>query len=300
MNLVLADEDQVDRFDQLALERAVRSLCKAGIRRAPLTIERVKAWVNQFETETEKSLAWLILRHLVYRTGPQLESSLRQALKEAATYFIRSSAVGHEADWKEALAGKVDGLKFYCGPPTVSEFTPPGKSGEVMTRAVNRAYRIDKWYPRDARRLSEDEYYLVVDDGAYTGDQLITFLDNWRDDYADGKVAVVVGLAHQTAVNALRDRYPSVPLFFGELLTEKNSLQCLSDRWVTDGHWSNSERAPRDVYLDVYNRKGPFSRNGPEGFGSLGLMVAFEHGIPDDSLQLLWDKSANWTPLIER
>lgn len=297
MNAVLAGEGQ-GTFDQLALERAVRLLCRTGIRRAPLSLERIKAWIKQFDSDREKSLAWLMLRHLVYRTGPQLESSLRQALKEAAIHFLRKSAAGHDADWKTALAGKMQGLYFYCGPPTVDGISRPGKSGEMVTRIVNRNYGIEKYYPHDVTVLDADDRYLVVDDGTYTGEQLISFLEGWRNDYSDGKVAIVVALAHLQAVKMLSQRFPSVPLFYGELLTEKNGLQWLSDRWVADGQWSYQESTPRETYLDICKRKGPFMA--AEGFGSLGLLVGFEHGIPDDSLQLLWDKSADWIPLIER
>ncbi|MFN4329298.1 MAG: hypothetical protein ACK4FF_10515 [Limnobacter sp.] len=296
MSFELPNDSQ---FDQLALEKAVRSLNKTGVRRSPLTLERVRAWVNQFELEEEKSLAWLILRHLVYRTGPQLESSLRQALKNAATHFLMTSPNFSEANWKDLLAGKISALKVFCGPP-VGEYTPPGKSGEVITRAVNRAYGVNKWYPQDARTLQDDERYLIVDDGAYTGEQLIRFLEGWRDSYLDGKVAIVVGLAHQKAVEALKHRYPEVPLFAGEILTEKNGLSHISDRWIQDKQWPYSESTPLSVYHSIYSRKGAFTTYAPDGFGSLGLMVAFEHGIPDDSLQLLWDKSASWTPLLER
>ncbi|CAG9193532.1 MULTISPECIES: hypothetical protein [Paraburkholderia] len=296
---VLPGEGNPEGFDQLALERAVRSLCKVGIRRAPLSLERVKSWMNQFEGPSEKSLAWLILRHLVYRTGEQLESSLRQALKDAATHFLRSAEVAEGAHWRDALAGRIKGLSFYCGPPDVNGMTKPGKSGEVVTRIVNRNYAIDKYYPHDVSQFEADERYLVVDDGAYTGIQLVSFLEGWRNDYSDGKVAIVVGLAHTRAIATLHQRFPSVPLFYGELMTERNSLQSLSEQWIADGQWTHPGVTPREVYADICRRRGPFG-SATEGFGSLGLMVAFEHGVPDDSLHLLWNKSANWTPLIER
>lgn len=300
MSATIASTDQSEGFDQLALEKAVRALCRVEIRRTPLSLERTKAWVNQFVGDREKCLAWLILRHLVYRTGAQLESSLRQAIKEAATHFLRLSLDSRDGDWRQALAGKLPGLKFYCGPPTLNSITLPGKSGELMTRVVNRNYGVEKYYPHDITTLQPEERYLVVDDGAYTGQQLIEFLQNWRDDYSNGNVAIVVGLAHQQAVSSLQQQFPSVPLFFGELLTERNSLKRLSDQWVADGQWLFSEDTPHDTYMDICRQKGPFEKPVPEGFGSLGLMVAFEHGIPDDSLQLLWSKSTNWIPLIEK
>lgn len=38
----------------------------------------------------------------------------------------------------------------------------------------------------------------------------------------------------------------------------------------------------------------------PLGYGNLGCLIAYDHGIPDDSLQLLWDKSESWNPLVAR
>ena len=299
MSPEVSSGDVALEFDQLALERAVRALCKVGVRSSPLSLERVKAWVNQFDSEAERTLAWLILRHLVYRTAHQLGSSMRQALKQAALHFLDSAGLMQDQIWHDALAGKVAGLSFYCGPPTGAWFTKPGKSGEVVTRWVNRNYQVEKFYPNDITQLSPNERYLVVDDGAYTGQQLIEFLENWRDDYSDGRVSIVVGLAHERAIESVQGRFPHVRVFCGEMLTEKNSLRWLSSRWIADGQWPYPG-TPIDTYLDLCQRRGPFERGAPEGFGSLGLMVAFEHGIPDDSLQLLWDHSGQWSPLMER
>ena len=55
---------QFDGFDQLAVERAVHLLSRTGVR-APLNIERIKRWVKQFQSQAEKTLAWLILRNLI-------------------------------------------------------------------------------------------------------------------------------------------------------------------------------------------------------------------------------------------
>ncbi|WP_423200689.1 hypothetical protein DFLDMN_006344 (plasmid) [Cupriavidus sp. H19C3] len=292
------DHERAVTFDQLALEKSVRLLCKTDVRRAPLTLERVKTWIHQFEGDRERTLAWLILRHLIYRTSPQLESSLRQGLKEAVIYYLRRAGLAGEVDWKAALAGQTPTLSFSCGPPSANSMTSPGKSGEIVTRMVHRGYGLNKWYPHGISKLEANERYLVVDDGTYTAEQLIAFLEGWTLNYADGNVAIVVGLAHQRAVDAIAKRFPTVQLFAGELLTEKNSLRWLSQRWMADDQWPYREETPHETYLHACRRVG-LSDNA-EGFGSLGLMVAFEHGIPDDSLRLLWDKSRTWTPLIER
>jgi hypothetical protein len=284
-------------FDQLALERSVLALCKVHFRTAPLTLERVKAWVRQFESAPEKTLAWLVLRQLVYRTNQQLESCLRQALKAATIHFTQPELHGQ---WQDVLSGRVGDTRFYCGPPALDAFTRPGKSGDVVTRLVGQRYQVDKYYPHSITSFSEDERYLVVDDGSYTGQQLQDFLREWRNnDYSDGRVAVVVGLAHKRAIKSINEQFPNVPVFFGELLTEQNSLSWHSSEWVTEGKWLHPKSAI-ETYLDLYQRVGPFQEPMEQGYGSLGLMLAFEHGIPDDSLQLLWDRSAKWIPLIDR
>jgi hypothetical protein len=295
----LLQDGQDASFDPLALERTVRLLSKTGIRRAPLSLERVKIWVNQFQGHAEKTLAWLILRHLIYRTDEQLESSLRQALKEATLYFMRSTGVEAHHSWREVLAGSLKTLSFNCGPPVVDGIVSPGKSGEVVTRTINRAYGVQKYYPHDLNELQPDDRYLILDDGAYTGVQLISFLQGWyRAGFGD-KVAIVVGLAHQQAITAIRGRFPQVPLFCGELITEKHCLAALSETWVRNGHWPYSGTTPRETYASVCARAHPLDA-AAEGFGSLGLMLAFGHGIPDDSLPLLWKRSPTWTPLIDR
>ncbi len=292
-------DDQIE-FDQLAIERAVRSLSRQKIRRSPLSLDRVKSWVKQFATNEEKALAWLILRNLVYRTNEQLESSLRQALKAAAQHFIAGTNLPADAGWREVLKGDYPALAFYCGPPSLDGPMLPGKSGELIARLVGRIFNVQKYYPRDVVTFKPEERYLVVDDGSYSGEQLTEFLVNWRDNYADN-VAVVVAVAHEDAVARLRERFPSVPLFYGELLTQANSLASLSAEWVANGQWQYDNVSPRLLYKEICGRKGPFEGGtASEGFGSLGLSVAYEHGVPDDSLQLLWDRSATWTPLIER
>lgn len=287
------------KFDLVELKRSVSMLSHVGIRHDPITPESVKAWVNQFEGEQEIRLAWLLLRNLIFRTNPQLESSLRQALKSAVTHFLDVENIKN-VSWRDALKKDYKDLDFYCGPPVVNSFTPPGKSGELITRMINRHYDIDKWYPKDITIFENKDRYLIVDDGTYTGEQLTGFLQSWGVDYSSGKVAIVVGLAHTVALEELRKLFPRVRIFYGELLTENNSLDFLSKKWMEDGLWFNDHKSPRDVYMDIYNRVGPFTKSGPEGFGSLGLLVAYEHGIPDDSVQLLWDRSEKWKPLIVR
>jgi hypothetical protein len=136
---MMSQNPQIGGFDQLAVERAVHWLSRTGVR-APLTIERIKRWVKQFQSPAEKTLAWLILRNLIFRTNEQFMSSMRQALKQATIFFVEQQGSQGAVAWRDALMGST-GLSISCGPPSLATlgFASPGKSGEVV---------VDQRHPR--------------------------------------------------------------------------------------------------------------------------------------------------------
>lgn len=287
-------------FDQLAVKRAVQYLSRTGVR-SPLTVERIKPWIKQFHSVEEKTLAWLILRNLIFRTNNQFLSSMRQALKHATNHFIAQLGTYGSITWNEALNGNA-GLSFSCGPPSLATRGPatPGRSGELVARLINQQYCIAKHFPSDISVLEENERFIIVDDGTYTGTQLTTFLRSWDINFSTGRTAIAVAIAHEDARNNLRRDFPNVPLFYGELLTADMCFQSLSQKWIDSKQWSYS-KTPLEVYREVHERNKPFSQgNGADGYGDIGALVAFEHGIPDDSIQLLWDTSSSWKPLVGR
>jgi hypothetical protein len=291
---------QIGSFDQLSVERAVHWLSRTGVR-SPLTVERIKQWVKQFQNSEEKTLAWLILRNLIFRTNEQLLSSMRQAMKQATIHFVDQLELQEKVAWNDALKGHA-GLTFYCGPPSLPTFgyTLPGKSGELIARLMNQRYGIRKQYPSDISSLSLDERFIVVDDGTFTGVQLASFLRGWEIDLSQERVVIAVAMAHQTACEHLKQEFPNVPLFHGELLTAEMCFEALSQKWIETGQWSY-QKSPLEVYDEVHKRNQPFEKgNGGNGYGNIGALVAFEHGVPDDSIQLLWDVSPTWKPLVDR
>jgi predicted phosphoribosyltransferase len=176
----------------------------------------------------------------------------------------------------------------------------PGKSGELIARHVNQRYRIAKHFPSEIKVLQPDERFIVVDDGTYTGAQLCNFLKDWEIDLSHGRVAIAVAIAHETAYKALSDQFPSVPLFYGELLTREMCFEALCLKWVEAEQWQY-DKLPLEVYVEIHRRHQSFEKgNGANGYGDIGALVAFEHGVPDDSIQLLWDTSPTWQPLVDR
>ena len=287
--------------DELHLLRVIKSLSVTKIR-APMTFEQTKVWLNQFEKGPERILALLILRFLIYRTSDQLKSSLKQAFKDAAINFIPHD-YGASVDWRTVLEGKVANIAFSYG-PVKQDDTRPGKSGEVISRLLQHCIPLDAsqlTYPNASTVLGEKQRYLLVDDGIFTGSQISTFLqEEGSFMVGNGRAAIVVGFAHENAIKNLGERFPSVPIFYGEKITSKECFKEISADWVTNGLWPFQEISPLEQYNLIAERnfKSPF--DSPLGFGDLGCLIAYEHGIPDNSLKLLWDRSETWNPLIER
>ncbi|WP_273822734.1 phosphoribosyltransferase-like protein [Pseudomonas asplenii] len=289
-------------FDQLSIERTVKGLSNLGIRQSPLTWEKAKRWTRQFDNGPEKALSWLILRHLVFRTTDQLESSIRQALKEAAQHFGVLAELPEETNWKTILNGSTGDLSFYCTPPSLDTYSVPGKSGELIARLINRAFGISKSYAYDFTVFKPNERLLIVDDGSFTGEQLSGFLGNYlHAQTSPEKIGIVLAIAHESALEHLTKNHPKIKVFRGETLSKSHCFESLAKSWEVKGLWPYPDCSVLETYDAICKKHNLIERGGTSlGFGSLGVMVGYEHGIPDDSLNILWTKSDTWVPLIER
>ncbi len=287
--------------DEISLLKIIRQLCIKKIRQ-PMTMEQVKSWLNQFADGPERILGLLILRHLIFRTLSQLDSSFKQALKCAATHFMPENCPKESTDWRDVLNGRVAGLDFSYGPPTQGK-SRPGKSGEIISRQLKFCDPLNKFklsYPDKSCELKQHQRYLLIDDATFTGNQLSEFLLSDGQFLTKGsQCGIVVGLAHEEGIKYLSDNHSNIPVFYGEKITTHECFGEMCKNWIDDGVWSEKHIDPFNLYLEV-TKKANFADNLPLGYGNLGCMIAYEHGIPDNSLQLLWDKSKKWNPLVPR
>nr|WP_157903130.1 hypothetical protein [Cupriavidus malaysiensis] len=235
---------------------------------------------------------------MLYRTNLQLASAFRQALKGAVEHFTSEMFGPNAPNWQQAIANNVPGVYFYGGP---MEASLPGKSGDLIVRYAAQTYGFRRQHPGQLAKLTSDERFFLVDDGLYTGDQLVNYIDRYAPFMKEGgQSAVVVAIAHEQGIAKFTARFPNIPVFAGEILKSEHGFVETALRWKSDGLWPHQDCEPLEVYLDVHKRLAKFDDDYSLGFGSLGLTVVYDHGVPDNSLQLFWDESATWTPLRER
>lgn len=285
-------------FDEMQILRTVKYLSQVNIRGPSLSAEQVSRWLAQFRKGPERTLALLVLRELVYRSGIQLESSFRQALKTCALKLMADAGFVNDVHWLEVIANRAGNLHLYGGPMDASV---PGKSGDLIVRSAAQKYGLSRCHPRDITNLERDDRFLLVDDALLTGDQIISYISQHAPFMLKGQCAIVVALAHESGLNTVRATFPDIQVFAGEVLSAGHGLVEAAQRWVDTGLWPYNDCTPLETYLETHARSGPFApAQAPLGFGSLGLMLAYEHGAPDNALQLIWGRSDTWAPLRER
>jgi len=294
-------DDQMLLHDDLKLKKIIRQLCQTSLRQG-LSHERIKIWLNQFSAGPETRLALLIIRYLIYRTDAQIYSLLDQSLRKASLHFMLESD-RDRVNWRHVFTREYNGIIFNFGPPKDPELSRPGGSGEIITRHLKK-FGIPKSrnsYPSNfPNGLDNNEGYIMVDDGSFTGEQIEPYIGKYTFLKNSDRAAVVLGLAHSDAITLLKRTCPEVLIFYGELFSCENSFQFMCVKWMEEGLWPYDEIHPVDLYLNVCKEKAKFVTPYYLGHGNQGLLLAYEHGIPDNSLQLLWDKSDTWQPLIER
>lgn len=289
--------------DNTKLKEIIRRLC-ATKKRTPLTMERIKIWLKQFTTPEEQTLALLILKNLIYRTTAQIESCLRQALKEAALHFEPPNTDEVDYEWRNVLANyptSRSGFFFYFAPPILGSLAAPGKSGELIARLLHSKFGIQRSFQTycEDRKLADDEYFLIVDDGSFTGTQICDVLRQCGPLMQDhNRGGIVLSIAHEEAIKEFKIKLPNVRVFCGELLTEKDNFKQTCEAWVNNKIWPHEGFDPHALYMDIATRAG--MSDTASGWGKLGLLVVYEHGIPDNTLPLLWERTSNWEPLFER
>jgi hypothetical protein len=288
--------------DDLSLLKTVRLLSSTPIRNG-LDSEIVKGWLLQFDDGPEKTLALLVLRNLIFRTKLQIEAGLEQALRRAALHFCPPSCDRKSNHWRDILKTESDCRSFSFAPLS-NTFTPPGSSGQLVMRSIKNTFEIPQSRFRNIDQigvLAPGEILLIADDAAFTAESLETTLTTLGFSAEQQKcVGVVVALAHERSLKTFNDSHPNVSIFFGEKITEESSLESLSKNWIASGYWNYADRTPIETYYQIVTNKAAFASQTNYGFGGMELPIAYEHGIPDNALRLLWDESSTWKPLIRR
>ena len=286
----------------LQLKREIKQLSQIDLW-DNMTHENVKIWLKQFKSPEETLLGHLIVRNLIIRNKKQMTQLMQQAVRRAISNFVKEED-RYRFNWLQILSEGYNSKTFYMGPVNfnIDGFGKPGKSGEViMPLLKNIVPRTNFRYPDMYKNgLNAKEAFFLVDDAILSGHQIEEWINqHYKDLMSSPEAALVVGLAHEEALDYLKIKLPELKVFYGELLLKDNSFTKLCDRWCDSGLWPADYPPPLDVF-NVISDRARFANKAYFGHLNQALLLAYSYGTPDNTIQILRENSDHWECLVSR
>jgi hypothetical protein len=234
---------------------------------------RVLAWLGQFE-DVDLQVATAVLSQVHYYNAANIRAMSRQLV----------AMVGEE---------------YAQVPRQEIVFVPvgePGSSAGIIARAIREVSGGER--PRvvhmaDIERLDPASVSVVVliDDFSGTGQQLFEWWETVEPVIRPKEAEVVVALLvmNERARQEI-ERFADKTVAVVELDGQANVLS------EESGIFSGEGKATILKYCHRTGARAEYVR----GRGDCGLLVAFRHGCPNNSLPILWHQSKKWQALFRR
>jgi hypothetical protein len=268
---------------------------------------RPRAWLNNFEA-SERPVAAMLLDHFVYFDSEATNCMLASTLRCLAAQV-------REYRGEDALRQFSRDAVFT---PVLGESPNPTDSGGLFCRKVRQVLCIP-----DTRFVSLNRAYelaeagvpvIFVDDFIGSGDQMAStwereispgqsFKGLASNSYVDATYLALVGT--ESGCRRLKDDFPELRLLVAHTLDNSNSVFGIPSNPLNPDLDDMQNRVRQ--LIQKYHSKlqlPPYLSTANErmyGYSGLGLLLAFEHSVPDASIPLIWASGSNdWTPLARR
>jgi hypothetical protein len=268
-----------------------------------ISTEDVRAWLDQRKSFREQRLLFKLIKNIRFISEDEIREKLRTAhsiVKRHTTAFTPESRAQRRYD---IMVTYVDG---------------PAKSGSryadryaeenlISTQCVVAPETFAQRVPEhEERRGITVNGVVIVDDFAATGRSLASNLENFVNENSsflrDRNITVVIIalLATREADEYMRTAIRRLPY----KNVDFRVCEVLQDRAYAfregNGIWASADEATLAKALVVEIGRQIY-KNEPLGYGDLGLLVAFNDTVPNNSLPILHAAATNvWRPLIAR
>lgn len=173
----------------------------------------------------------------------------------------------------------------------------PGGGADVVARALKEARRQEGGAPlqiiglRDIEALKQVSAIVFFDDFAGTGDTLEEWWQNIESLVNPKTNRVILALLALVGnARAKLEEFTAAVLAVEEFGDDANVLSSDSNLFASD----------EKELLIAYCEKTGCGEEMQRGYGRCGLLVAFKHGCPNNSLPVLWYEGRAWGGLFKR
>lgn len=273
---------------------------------------RPRAWLENFEVG-DKHAAALLLDHFTYFDDKLTDRLLESAFNTIGDGRPKGPAVPDAKVLNSAITDAVF-------TPVLGEKPNPTDSGNLMSRKVRQVVGVPQERIVSFSEALDHAYagkcVVFVDDFVGSGNQFIETMSRYEAD-PDGKptgrsfasaqakkgfVCVYVTLiCTKFGYDEIHKKFPQAAICCTHVIDKEASVWGF-DRAAPSSYLdivdllrrTATRLTPAEPYMQTTDRKA-------FGFAQRGLMLGFEHSVPDATLPIFWSKGLDdWEPLLER
>lgn len=271
-------------------------------RGSEITALHIRAWLDQFEDNTQKRLMFNLLQHVRFYDDPAIREKIR-SLHERIQAEI--TEMGGVRAWDK---------RYRRGDILLSSFGAPSKSASSYARIyrmesnifVDNVVHFDQ-IQKTLQTNEQIKAIVFVDDIIGSGGSALKPLNQLNTmcgELIHNKqvtifISAICGL--DRGIKELEKAIKKVPfdakVVVSDSLTEVD--QCFTDQSEVFSSPSERERAKQIAW--EYGKK--LKERPPLGYRNSQLLVAFYDNCPNNTLPILWKESTGkvkWTPLFKR
>jgi hypothetical protein len=293
---------RIDIYQKEVLQKC-DALRKAGLWPSEQFL-RPTAWLNNFE-EQDRGIAAFLLDKFTFYSQRYTDALLTSSYNSLNSFLNPCS--------QEEANKLISDAKFTL---ITGETPNPTDSGFLICRRLRQLFNI-----RESNIVSPEQalshaisggMVIFVDDFIGSGDQ---FLRTWKRNYSSNYPCSFFDIASQrdfhsiyltiialdSGLENIRNEAPSVNVAACHVLDEKSTVHGIVSNLFTTSEINNflekyvDRLTPREHYIERHREFKKF------GYHSKGLMLGFEHSVPDASLPIFWSIGTDgWVPLFER
>lgn len=299
-----SDEDAIQAFnlkeDKIYItDSEIITLCNSWetYRGSEVTTTNIRAWLDQFDNNTEKKRAFKLLQNLNFygevKTREKLSIIHNLVTKEIIHYHKKGERV------RKDILVSCFGADSKSGPSYLRMYV---SENNLTTHSVKKIHEISKSIQQD----DTIKAIVFIDDIIATGNTMIENITQLNESCGDilreKNILIIIGVisgltkAIENVENLILKVNLNIKLKVCDIISEEDKV--FSDS--NDFFESPQERENTLTLARKYGSK--LQSRHPLGYNNSQLLVVFKDNCPNNTLPILWASSnkPKWTPLFKR
>ena len=268
-----------------------------------LTEDRIRAWVNQVESNVERRLLFKLLENLRFVSEPQVNEAFENVYRRIVDRLPVFTQRKRSQRRGDILVTFMDGAAK-SGAQYASQFA---KSNFILQRNVVPPERLSSTFKKAAKEGHDIAAVIIVDDMLGTGNSLKENMETHDTVMKNLEIGLSVPLflcvfcatveGESKVRNYLNRAFNDSDLYVYETLDD--SHYAFGDDlgfWDSTSQKSKAKSLLTDLGVKV-DRKRPF------GYSDQGLLLTFYRNCPNNSLPILHGNgrgASSWNPIFPR